>query len=303
VRITVYHEQRDIAPEENRWKLHFIDSSVAFWQRYRQNRAAVMGLLILLFFLAVALCAPLITTKNPLAIGKQTFQPPNWAFPMGTDDLGRDVFSGVLYGARVSLLVGFLAASTCTAIGVFVGAIAGFYGTKIDDFLMRITELFQVLPAFLLALIFVALFGRNILNIIFILGALTWPSTARLVRAEVLSLKERQFVEAAKALGASRVNILLSEILVNATPTIVVNGSLQVGRAILLEAGLSFLGVGDPTVASWGAMLNNASRMMRDAWWLALFPGIAISLLTIGVNLVGDGLNDSLNPKMKERGV
>lgn len=272
-----------------------------FWRRYRRNRAAVLGIGIVLFFGGLALFAPLLAPFNPLATGKDSFQRPDSRYLMGTDDLGRDLFSGVLSGARTSLLVGVLAALTSTLIGVVVGAFAGYYGGMIDDLLMRITEFFLVIPRFFLVLVIVALFGSSIWNVILVIGILSWPMTARLVRVEFLSLKEKEFVEASRAAGATDLRIILRHILPNATPPIVVSGSLQIARAILLEAGLSFLGLGDPNQMSWGVMLYNAQRFLRHAWWTALFPGIAIFLVVMGFNLVGDGLNDALNPKQKGR--
>jgi peptide/nickel transport system permease protein len=273
------------------------------WRRYKRNRAAVMGIGIVLFFGGLALFAPFLAPFNPLATGKDSFHRPDSRYLMGTDDLGRDLFSGVLWGARTSLLVGILAALTSTLIGVVVGALAGYYGGMTDDLLMRITEFFLVIPRFFLVLVIVALFGSSIWNVILVIGILSWPVTARLVRVEFLSIKEKEFIEASRAAGATDLRIILRHILPNATPPIVVSGSLQIARAILLEAGLSFLGLGDPNQMSWGVMLYNAQRFLRHAWWTALFPGIAIFLVVMGFNLVGDGLNDALNPKQKGRDI
>ncbi len=272
-----------------------------FWRRYKRNRAAVLGVGVVLFFAALAFLAPFLAPFDPLATGKDSFHRPGWRYLMGTDDLGRDLLSGVLWGARTSLLVGVLAALTSTLIGVVVGGLAGYYGGLVDDLLMRITEFFLVIPRFFLVLVIVALFGSSIWNVILVIGILSWPMTARLVRVEFLSIKEKEFVEASKASGATDLRIILRHILPNATPPIVVSGSLQIARAILLEAGLSFLGLGDPNQMSWGVMLYNAQRFLRHAWWTALFPGIAIFLVVMGFNLVGDGLNDALNPKQKGR--
>jgi len=262
-----------------------------------------MGIGIVLFFGGLALFAPFLAPFNPLATGKDSFHRPDSRYLMGTDDLGRDLFSGVLWGARTSLLVGILAALTSTLIGVVVGALAGYYGGMTDDLLMRITEFFLVIPRFFLVLVIVALFGSSIWNVILVIGILSWPVTARLVRVEFLSIKEKEFIEASRAAGATDLRIILRHILPNATPPIVVSGSLQIARAILLEAGLSFLGLGDPNQMSWGVMLYNAQRFLRHAWWTALFPGIAIFLVVMGFNLVGDGLNDALNPKQKGRDI
>jgi len=180
--------------------------------------------------------------------------------------------------------------------------VAGYKGGKIDDLLMRITEVFQVVPTFFLCLVLVALFGASILNVIVVIAMLSWPGTARLIRADFISLKEREFVEAARALGASDLDIIFSEILPNAMTSIIVNTSLMVANAILVEAGLSFLGLGDPNVASWGGTLLNAQKfLVWGIWWMAFFPGVAISLTALGYNLVGDGLNDLLNPKLREK--
>jgi peptide/nickel transport system permease protein len=270
-----------------------------FWKKYRRNQAAVFGLFVVLVFFTMAALSPWLAPFQPLSIGRDSFRPPDSTYLLGTDDLGRDLLSGVLWGARVSLLVGLLAALTSTLIGLIVGSASGYYGGWADDLLMRLTEFFLVIPRFFLALIIVALFGSSIWNIIFVIGILSWPATARLVRAEFLSLREKEFVEGVRAIGAPDRRIILRHMLPNAGPPIVISGSLQIARAILMEAGLSFLGLGDPNQMSWGIMLYNAQRFLRHAWWTATFPGLAIFFIVMGFNLVGDGLNDALNPKQK----
>lgn len=234
-------------------------------------------------------------------MGEGPLAPPGRAHLFGTDDLGRDIWTGVLHGARVSLLVGVLAAATSALIGVLVGSVAGFYGGRLGDVLMRATEFFLVIPTFLLALVLVAVSRPSIWNIIFTLGILGWPSTARLARAEFLSLREREFVMAARAMGVYPVRILFRHILPNAAPPLIVNSSLGVATAILVEAGLSFLGLGDPNLFSWGLMLRNSREFLRMAWWMPTFPGLAIFVTVLSLNLVGDGLNDALNPRLRQR--
>lgn len=270
-----------------------------FWKKYQRNQGAVFGLYVVLFFLVMAFLAPWLAPFHPLSIGKDAFRPPDATHLLGTDDLGRDLLSGVLWGARVSIVVGLLAAFTSTFIGVIVGSVSAYYGRMVDDLLMRVTEFFLVIPRFFLVLIIVALFGSSIWNIIFVIGILSWPVTARLVRGEFLSLREKEFVEGVRAIGASDLRIILCHLLPNAGPPIIVSGSLQIARAILMEAGLSFLGLGDPNQVSWGVMLYNAQRFLRHAWWTATFPGLAIFFIVMGFNLAGDGLNDALNPKQK----
>lgn len=273
-----------------------------FWRQYSKNRAAVAGLFLLAAICVIAIAAPVITWYPPLksAVGNP-FVPPTANHPFGTDDLGRDIYSNVVYGARTSLFVGLLAAGISALTGIFVGATSGYYGGKIDDLLMRTCEIFLVLPTFLLALIIVAVFGTNINNIIVAIAIVSWPRTARLLRAEFLTFKEREFVEAARVLGSRHIDIMLSEILPNAIFPVIVNASLEVATAILTEAGLSFLGAGDPNVPSWGLMLNNAQSYLRVAWWMAAFPGAMLLLTCLSLNLVGDGLNDYFNPRLKER--
>ena len=291
------------APVQTRGEKKTAVSKVTgFWKQYSKNRAAVVGSFLLAAICVIAIAAPAITWYPPLksAVGNP-FVPPTAKHLFGTDDLGRDIYSNVVYGARTSLFVGLLAAGISALIGIFVGATSGYYGGKIDDLLMRTSEIFLVLPTFLLALIIVAVFGTSINNIIFAIAIVSWPRTARLLRAEFLTLKEREFVEAARVLGSRNTDIMLSEILPNAIFPVIVNVSLEVATAILTEAGLSFLWAGDPNVPSWGLMLNNAQSYLRVAWWMAAFPGALLLLTCLSLNLVGDGLNDYFNPRLKER--
>ena len=269
--------------------------------RFIRNRAAAAGCLWVLLLVLTAASAAWLAPADPLRVGPDAFFAPRVAYVFGTDNQGRDIFSGVVYGARVSLTVGLLAALTSSAIGIAVGATAGFYGAWLDAWLMRLTELFQIIPRFFLAMLIVALFGSGIGKIIVVIGILGWPPTARLLRAGILSLKEQQFVEAARAMGVGGVRICVHQILPNAIPPAVVVGSLDVAQAILLEAGLSFFGLGDQNVVSWGSMLFNAQGFLRHGWWLTVFPGAAIFLTVLAFNLVGDGINDALNPKLRER--
>ena len=220
---------------------------------------------------------------------------------MGTDDLGRDMLSRFLYGARVSLTVGALAAATSCTIGICVGATAGYFGGWIDQSLMRGAEFVEVIPRFFLALLVVALFGASVLVIIGVIGLLSWPQIARLTRGEFLTLREREYVVAARAIGVGDAALIFGEILPNAAPPLIVMATLQVSMAILLEAGLSFLGLGDPTRPTWGLMLNNAQPFIRTAWWMAFFPGAGIFVTVAALNLVGDGFSDVLNPRLRGR--
>lgn len=230
-----------------------------------------------------------------------TYISPNFNFPMGTDDLGRDVFSRVVWGARVSLFIGLAAALSSVVISVLIGSVAGYFGGKIDALLMRLTDMFLVIPTFFLVLLIVAMFGRGIWLIIFAIAVTNWPNPTRLLRAEFLSFRERQFVQAAKSIGASRFQIIFREILPNAIFPVIVYFGYLVAGAILTESSISFLGLGDPNTISWGWLLNDALRAFTRAWWLAAFPGIAIALTVISFNLIGDGLNDALNPKLRRR--
>jgi len=271
------------------------------WRRFCRNRAGLLGLLAIAALLIVAVLAPALASRDPFRISSQAFLSPGGGAFLGTDNLGRDVWSGVLYGARVSLAVGCFAALTSTLIGIMVGGVAGFYGGKLDAILMRGTELFQTIPQFFLALVIIALAGPGLGKVILVIGILGWPLTARLVRAQFLSLKAREFVEAARALGVGDPRMIVRVILPNALPPVIVTASLEIAHAILLEAGLSFFGLGDPNFMSWGMMLNNAQGFLRRAWWMSVFPGTGIFIAVLGFNLFGDALNDALNPRLRQR--
>jgi peptide/nickel transport system permease protein len=278
----------------------FSKRAKGFWKSFCRNKLGLVGLLTVSSFVTIALLAPWLAPHDPFELG-EPLRPPNYKNLMGTDDLGRDIFSQFLFGARASLLVGVLAAGLSSIIGVFVGAFSGYYGGKIDEVVMRITEGFQILPPFILALVVIALFGSSILMIILVIGIFTWPVTARLTRGQFLSLKENEYVSAARSIGAGDVDMILDEILPNALPPIIVNSTLQIARAISMEASLSFLGLGDLTVMSWGRMINAAILTFHQGWWTAFFPGLAIFLTVLGFNILGDGLNDALNPRLREQ--
>ncbi|CAN5661159.1 ABC transporter permease [soil metagenome] len=269
------------------------------WSAVLQNKLAFAGFLILILFVLTAIFADQIAPFDPLKTTDLTLQPPSLEFLFGTDDLGRDIFSGVIYGARSSLSLGLIVTLLSAFIGILVGATAGYAGGAWDDFLMRVTELFLVPPRFFLALIIVALFGSTFFYLVLILSFTYWTTMARLVRAEVLSLKTRDFIQASRALGASNTRILLHEILPNALPLIITKMMLMVGQVIILQAGLEFIGIGDAANINWGTMLHNGQHFIRDGWWIIAFPTAALVLLVLSLNIVGDALNIFLNPQTR----
>jgi peptide/nickel transport system permease protein len=274
---------------------------MTFWKSYKKNRLSVLAFWVAAGMILLAFLAPLITPYDPTSVGVgKKLSSVSSEFLMGTDHLGRDVLSRVLMGTRTSLFIGFSAAAASTLIGVLMGTMAGFFSGMVDNILMRVTELFQVIPRFFLAILTVALFGANIWNIIFALGVLSWPVTARLVRSEFLSQRKRYFVDAAVLQGASTWNLIFTEILPNVSGVIVVNSTLMVAQAMLMEASMSYLGAGDPSTISWGMMLYQAQQFLDRAWWMSLFPGLGIFLSVLALNLVGDGLNDVLNPRSQD---
>ncbi|MCF8043981.1 MAG: ABC transporter permease [Desulfarculaceae bacterium] len=264
------------------------------------NRLAMVGLLVVLGLLVVAALAPWLTVHNPNAIDVEAILlPPSLSHPFGTDELGRDVFSRMIMGSRVSLEVGLISAGLATLIGVVLGALAGYYGGWVESTVMRFTDMMLCFPTFFLILAVIALLEPSILNIMAVIGLTSWMGVARLVRAEFLSLKEREYVVAAKSLGAGDLRIIFRHILPNAMAPVLVAATLGVAGAILVESGLSFLGLGvQPPAASWGNILNQGKANIEIAWWLSLFPGLAILVTVLGYNLLGEGIRDALDPRL-----
>ncbi|MCL6554502.1 MAG: ABC transporter permease [Firmicutes bacterium] len=258
------------------------------WRRLTHTPGMAAGVAGLAAVLVIAVAADVLAPADPLRTGAHPLQPPSWRHPMGTDDLGRDLWANVAHGARASLLVGGLSTALATLVGVAAGALAGLYGRVWDEALMRLAEVFHVVPRVLVAFLLIALFGGSLWTLVAVIAVTGWPAVARVIRSEVLSLRERDFALAARALGASDGRLLRRHVLPNAFPPVLISLPLQVGRAILLESGLSFLGLGDPGVASWGRLLQSAQGYMRDAWWLALFPGLALTLTVLAIALVAE---------------
>ncbi len=273
------------------------------WQTLRRAPGMALGLILLAGVLFVAVFAGELTVVDPQRTGAVPLQPPSVGHPLGTDELGRDLWSNLAYGARASVLVGVLAAVLATAIGVLVGALAGFHGGWWDEVLMRGAEVFQIVPRFLIALLLVAMFGSRLWTLVVIIAVTGWPITARVLRSEILSLREREFVLAARALGGGGFAIVWRHLLPNAFPAVLISLPLKVGQAMLLEAGLSFLGLGDRGVASWGSLIQSAQGYMRDAWWLAFFPGMALAVTVLALYLTAEGFHQLTTPMLFRRRV
>ncbi len=273
-----------------------------FWGRFSKNKSAVLGLFILCLVIFLAAIANWIYPDDPFRLaGKPMSIPGTNGFLLGSDTLGRDVASGIAHGAKTSMLIGLLATVAAVFIGIIFGALAGYYGGIIDDSLMRITEIFQTIPSFVFAILLVAIMKPSIESIVIAITVVSWPAVARLVRGEFLSLKTREFVQACHTLGMSDSRIMIREILPNCLSPVIVIGSLMVATAILIESGLAFLGLGDPNIMSWGFQIGAGRTMLRSAWWVCTFPGIAILITVLAINLVGEGLNDAFNPRLRER--
>jgi peptide/nickel transport system permease protein len=268
-----------------------------FWRMTMSQPAglAAVAFVSLLAFLAV--CAPLLFSGDPNQITENVMRAPSFAHPFGTDELGRDGLASVVYGARVSLIVGLLAAAAATLLGGLIGAFAGYRGGAFDLIVMRVAEIFQVLPTFILAAVIIALSRPGLPQVIIVIAVLAWPQTARLMRGEVMRIKQMDFVAAARCLGIGDSAILLREIVPNSLAPVLAVGTLIVGQAILLEASLGFLGLSSPEIVSWGRMLNSGQRFLFNAWWLSVFPGTAIFLTVLAFNLAGDALGAAMDPR------
>jgi peptide/nickel transport system permease protein len=273
---------------------------LTFWQRFRRNRMAVFGLVVLSLVVAVALVGPPLYGADPWAMVAGPFLWPGQdpAHPLGSDNAGRDVLGGLIYGARVSLIIGVASTSAAVTIGVMIGSVAGYFRGFIDDALMRFTEVFQTIPHFLFVIVLVAIFQPSTTVLCLAIAVVSWPPVARLVRGQFLTLRQRAFVESCVVIGMSTPRIIFTQILPNCIAPIIVTASIMVASAILLEAGLSFLGLGDPNVMSWGAMIGFGRQSLRTAWYLTAIPGLAIQLTVLAISFVSEGLNDALNPRL-----
>jgi len=273
-----------------------------FWKRFRSNGLSVAGGIIVSLLFLIAALAPLISPYNPDDIDrKHILEAPGIQHPLGTDDLGRDVLSRMIWGARISLAVGFVAVGIATLIGMVLGALSGYYGGWLDRVIMRFIDIMLSIPTFFLILAVIAFIGPSIWNIMVIIGLTAWMGVARLVRAEFLSLKEREFVLAAKAVGASDLRIIFRHIMINSMAPVLVSAVLGIAGAVLTESALSFLGIGvQPPTPSWGNILTLGKDNMEIAWWLSVFPGLAILITVLGYNLLGEGIRDSIDPRLWE---
>ncbi|MDX5629978.1 MULTISPECIES: ABC transporter permease [unclassified Brenneria] len=271
--------------------------------RWLLQPSALIGLIALALVIAAACAAPWLFPDDPMNMVAEPYLWPGQdaQFPLGTDLMGRDLLAGLLHGARVSLLVGVASTLIALVIGIVVGVLAGFYRGWVDKVLTGVTTLFQTIPAFLLAIILVAVLQPSIGTIIFALGITSWTSIARLVRTEFLSLRQREFVRASISLGASDMHLIFREILPNAWTPVVVSTALLIANAILSEAGLSFLGLGDPNVVSWGSMIGTGRDALRTGWYMTAIPGVAIMLTVMALNLLSDALHTALNPRLRRR--
>ncbi len=276
--------------------------SKEFWQRFRRHRLGLIGAGVVALLFIISLAAPVFSPYDPSYIDiKSILEPPSYEHPLGTDQLGRDVLSRIIWGGRISLMVGFVAVGIATVVGVFLGAMAGYYAGYVDTIIMRFVDIMLCFPTFFLILAVVALLEPSIWNIMVVIGATGWMGMARLIRAEILSVKERDYVLAARALGASHARIIWRHIIPNAMAPVLVAATLGVAAAILTESALSFLGIGvQPPTPSWGNILTAGKDSIEVAWWLSFYPGMAILITVLGYNLLGEGIRDAIDPRLRD---
>lgn len=275
------------------------------WRRIRGLVAASgqlrVGLVLFALVLLVVLFAPQLAPFDPYDLGDDLLVPPGTAgHLLGTTNMGQDILSMLIYGSRASLAIGIVAAAISGVIGTLVGAVAGFYGGKLDKVISEVINVFLMIPSFFLVLIIVAMFGSSMVNVMFVIGLTSWPSNARMMRVQAMSIKERTFVKSAVAMGESKRQILFKYIIPNGLFPVIANTTMGVAKAILTEASLSFLGLGDPNVVSWGQMIFDGKQYLTSGWWMSTFAGLCIMLIVMIFYLIGDGLNYALNPKMKK---
>ena len=273
------------------------------WRHFRKNRLALAALAVIVLLYLVAVFAPLLAPYDPIAqenVLQTSNQPPSAQHWLGTDRFGRDVLSRIMYGARISLSIGLVATAISVTLGTLLGAVAGYFGGKTDAAIMRFTDMVLAFPRLILLIMIVAFFSPSLVVIIAVLGLTQWPNTTRIVRGDVLSLREREFIQAARALGLGRTRIILRHLIPNVMAPVIVTATLGIGNTIVLEAGLSFLGLGiAPPTPSWGNLVSDGRDVLLSAWWVATFPGLVIVLTVLAFNLVGDGLRDALDPRLR----
>ena len=291
-----------IDPESKEDKIKPSHPLFEVFEMYIKNLSALFAMIVLIIIVLTAIFGPSFYPTDPFDMVWMPFSPPGKeGFLLGTDYLGRDLLAGIIHGARVSIIVGISAAFMTVVIGITVGAFAGYYRGTVEEALMRLTEFFQVLPTLLFSMVIVALFGASLPMIVIAIGLVSWTAVARITRAEFLRIRELEFVMASRASGASDLRLIFSVILPNALPPIIVQAALMVGTAILFEAGLSFLGLSDPNIVSWGQIIGSNRQYILDASYTVTVPGLAIFITVLAISLVGDGLNDALNPKLRRR--
>lgn len=277
-----------------------IESSQKILKAINSIKELKVGIILLMILIGIAIFAPLIATHDPYVLNDEMIAKPSSKYIFGTDGLGRDVFSMVVYGSRTSLKIGIIAAAISSVIGTLIGGVAGYMGGKVDKVISEIINMFLMLPTFFLILIVVAIYGSSLSNIIIVIGITSWTGTARLMRAQAISLRERTFIKSAKTIGESEMGILFKHIIPNGIFPIIADSTMSVSSAILSEAGLSFIGLGDPNVVSWGQIIAHGKGYLLRGWWICTFSGLAIVFTVISFYLIGEGMNHILSPKLNK---